>query len=552
MDWEQAIREGAGHHKAGRLHDAERCYREVLRENPDQPDAMYLLGLLAHQAQRKDAALGYLARAAALRPNVAAWQHHLAEAWLATGELDQAIAAYRKAIAIEPSRAEVRVSLAVALSRNAKLDESVAQFEKAFSLGLNHPDAFLHYAKVLLGRGDRLRGDWDNASEACRKAVALRADSAEAWQTLGEAVGRLGKLDESVDAFRRAIALKGDYERPYHGLGVALAQQGKLEEAIGSFETALRLRPQYPEAHQGLAAIYHKMGKIDAAASHYVTAISQRPANVDVRFEYAALLENKGDIRAAIDQYQVILRFQPDLKDVRFHISALEEGRDAPPRAPVKYVVAYFDSFASNFDEHLTKALAYRGPELMLKAIREHGGVGEPAGTLDVLDLGCGTGLMGQGIRLIARRLVGVDVSAGMLQKARARGIYDELLHDDLVAGLAKMTAAGRTFDLIVSSDVFIYFGDLGPVFDLISKALRPGGVLAFLTESAEAGQTESHGPDSRLLPTRRYAHSLAYLRRLCERAGLEVTSAERVCARLEKDQPVEFWLVVGRKQSAG
>jgi predicted TPR repeat methyltransferase len=549
MDWQQAIREGAEHHKAGRLHEAERCYRQVLQENPDQPDALYLLGLLAHQAERKGAALGYLARAAGLRPNAAAWQHHLAEAWMAAGELDQAVAFYRKAIALESSRAEIRVSLAIALSRRGSYDESIAEFDRAFSMGLNHPEAFLHYAKVLLGRGNRLKGDWQQAADACRKSIALRGDSAEAWQTLGEAVGRLGKLDESVEAFHKAISIKGDYERPYHGLAVALAQQGKIDEAIASFETALKLRPQYPEAHQGLAAIYHKTGKLDSAIHHYISAISQRPTNVDVRFEYAALLENKGEVQQAIDQYRAILRFRPDLQDVKFHIAALEEGRGAPAQAPVKYVTAYFDGFSSNFDEHLTKALAYRGPELMLKAIREHGGLGDPAGTLDVLDLGCGTGLMGLAVRPMAKRLVGVDVSTGMLEKAKARAIYDELFHDELVMGLAKLTADAREFDLVVSADVFIYFGDLASVFEGIGTVLRAGGVLAFLTESAETGEGPWQGPDARLMPTRRYAHSLDYLKRVCARAGLEVVSAERVSARQEKDLPVGFWLIVGRRR---
>src|SRR5262249_8995897 len=108
---------------------------------------------------------------------------------------------------------------------------------------------------------------------------------------------------------------------------------------------------------------------------------------------------------------------------------------------------------------------------------------GPPERTLDVLDLGCGTGLCGAQFRPWARTLMGVDQSAGMLARARARGIYDELTESDLASALRKY--ADR-FDLIVASDVLLLVGDLAPVFDAVARALHPGGRFAFTVDIAE------------------------------------------------------------------
>jgi predicted TPR repeat methyltransferase len=190
--------------------------------------------------------------------------------------------------------------------------------------------------------------------------------------------------------------------------------------------------------------------------------------------------------------------------------------------------------------------LNYRGPELLLEAVKEL----RPRTPLDVLDLGCGTGLVGELFKPMARRLSGIDVSAGMLERAQARGIYDQLIHDDLAIGLHKLAQDGGppAFDLVLAADVFIFFGDLGTVFAGVGKVLRPGGMLALLTESAETDDAPWTGPDWRLLTTRRYAHSHPHLERLCRENGLEVKSARRVEARQERDQPVMCWLLVASK----
>jgi predicted TPR repeat methyltransferase len=175
-------------------------------------------------------------------------------------------------------------------------------------------------------------------------------------------------------------------------------------------------------------------------------------------------------------------------------------------------------------------------PELIASAVA----AARPTAPLDVLDLGCGTGLCGPVLRPMARTLAGVDLSAAMVEKARARGVYDRLDVGDLVAF---MRASGRCYDLLVAADVFIYLGDLSPAFEAAAGCLRPGGggMLAF---SAEAGTGERYAMGPK---TRRFTHAEPYLRRLAAMYGFEEQSFEPITVRIEAGRPVAGYLVVLR-----
>lgn len=178
-----------------------------------------------------------------------------------------------------------------------------------------------------------------------------------------------------------------------------------------------------------------------------------------------------------------------------------------------------FDAFAGEFDRHLVDDLDYRVPQQLAALLRGH--LGEAR--LDTLDLGCGTGLVGDALGALARSLVGINLSAQMLDVARRKGRYDVLHHADVTTWLA--TADPAAFDRVVAADVFIYLGDLERVFEEVAHCLRPGGAFAFSVESCA-------GEDYRLLPSGRYAQSAAYLQRLAARQGLKVLAQEPVLIR--------------------
>ncbi len=160
--------------------------------------------------------------------------------------------------------------------------------------------------------------------------------------------------------------------------------------------------------------------------------------------------------------------------------------------------------YAETFDRDLIDNLNYQSPRLLAQLIART----VPADArLDILDIGCGTGLMGEGLRALKRILTGVDLSPNMLEQARRRGIYDRL--SKATSRRSWMTQTDQ-FDLTVSTDVFIYIGDLAGIFAGVRRALRSDGLFCFSVEAVDDG-------DFVLRPTLRYAHSLAYLTKLAD-----------------------------------
>lgn len=205
-----------------------------------------------------------------------------------------------------------------------------------------------------------------------------------------------------------------------------------------------------------------------------------------------------------------------------------------------RYVAKLFDDYADRFDDHLTGALAYRGPQVLLDALdRAAGGATR---FRHVLDLGCGTGLMGVALAGRAHRIEGADLSARMLEKARRSGRYDALEQADVVTFLDQVTPGA---DLIIAADVLVYIGDLAPLFAAAARVLAPGGLFAFTVQAAVDG-TFALGPDLR------FAHSAGYLRGLAALAGFAVLVLDPVSTRRDGGRDVPGLVAVLAKAGRG
>jgi predicted TPR repeat methyltransferase len=222
------------------------------------------------------------------------------------------------------------------------------------------------------------------------------------------------------------------------------------------------------------------------------------------------------------------------------HMLAALEGKTTAT-APHDYVVGLFDGCAGYFDRHLVDELGYKVPKDLHRAVVQI--VGPDQQEVDVMDLGCGTGLCGPLFRNMARTMVGVDLSPGMLAMASRRNLYDRLVTGDITEELRKNE---NTYDLILSADVFIYVGGLEQVFEAVSAALRPNGLFAFSIETEE--EHDGHV----LRPTGRYAHSIGYIRRLAEASGLREVCLEESVLRMDKGQPIDGYIVVLGKSGEG
>jgi len=284
-----------------------------------------------------------------------------------------------------------------------------------------------------------------------------------------------------------------------------LAEQGDHAAAAELMEQALELAPEWP-AGWDLAGGYN---------------------------------EKAGNVAAAIAAWRKLEALDDDgVFGARLKLAAHKAG-PAGEGTAVGYVEALFDQYAAQFEQSLVGKLGYRVPDLL------DGLVGEEMTRLGIsgferaLDLGCGTGLMGEKLRAKVGHLEGVDISAAMIAETARKGIYDSLQKAELVATL---NARRADADLVTAADVLIYCGALQPILNALLPAMRPGGLVAFSLE-AHDGDEEVF-----LRPSLRYAHGVEATRTALLAAGLDLLRFESAVLRFDRGAPIMGLLIVARR----
>jgi predicted TPR repeat methyltransferase len=293
----------------------------------------------------------------------------------------------------------------------------------------------------------------------------------------------------------------------------------------------------------------------------------------DRRFEFARDFQLRGDLAAAADLLEQATELAPGFASAWFllgeireqlggreeAIAAFRSAREADPddrhgaslrlmrlgaeglsAMPPAYVRALFDQYAPKFESALIDDLGYRAPALLFKAVLSaRAAVRKPAFFKRALDLGCGTGLAARAFAKEVDEFIGIDLSPGMIERARATGLYAQLEVADMVQGLASKPHAGA--DLVLAADAMVYLPDLGPVLQEIHRVLVAGGLLAFSLERHE-------GDGVMIGAGLRYVHGVIYVRAVVESVGLNVLRFEEVSARNEDNRPVPGLVVVAEK----
>ena len=378
------------------------------------------------------------------------------------------------------------------------------------------------------------------AEAAYRRTLALNPRFAEAHNNLGNVLRAQGRAEEAVAAYREALACGLDHPLVHYNLASALKAAGNAVPAERHFHRALAEEPAYAEAFNNLANLLRDGERLTESATAYRRALALRPDWDEAHDNLSGalyLLHEQGRREEAARFARLWLRDHPDHPVAR-HIGAAIAGLATEERASDAYVRQVFDLFAGEFDDKLVGELGYRAPALLAEAVAGAGIAAD--GSLEVLDAGCGTGLCGPLLRGFARRLEGVDLSSGMLERAAARGLYDVLEAAELGAFLADRPAA---FDLIVAADVLSYFGALNGVLVQAAAALRPGGRLAFTVERLEDGEAPC-----RVGPHGRYAHTEHHVRDCLTVAGLTVLRIAHDTLRHESGEPVAGLVVLAAR----
>ncbi|MBL0354915.1 MAG: tetratricopeptide repeat protein [Dechloromonas sp.] len=415
------------------------------------------------------------------------------------GEYEDAEKLYRRILDVAPDNADAMHFLGILLHHRGCSEDAVELIGRSITLEPGVADRYNNLGNVLVECGRAVE-----AAKAYRQALALQSDHVDAWNNLGAALRALGEFNSSAAAYRKAIDFAPEQPDAYNNMGNLLSGRGQIKEAVAYYCKAITLTPHHPEARRLLGIAYYTLGQTNAAAEVFRSWLVDEPDNPIAKHMYAAC-----------------------------------SGHGVPERAPDDYVELTFDGFAASFDAKLGR-LDYCAPQLVAEAVAR--ACGTPAGALDGLDAGCGTGLCGPLIAPYVRHLTGVDLSAGMLDRARSRSVYAELVKDELTAHLRRRSNA---FDLIVSADTLVYFGSLEAVSMAAASALRPDGLLVFTVEEAfDDTSTEGY----RINPHGRYSHHRGYVARILSDSFLVVEAIDSAVLRREGGSAVKGLVVTARK----
>ena len=378
------------------------------------------------------------------------------------------------------------------------------------------------------------QGKLHEAESGYRSVLRIRPEDPDALHFLGMLHFHRGQRTEAIQFVRRSLASLGSNPHAWNNLGNMLLACDQPQEAADAYEKATHYGAQMAETWYNRAVCLRRVRQYDLAIDCFLKTIEIQPQYAPVYERLGMMLYSLGRFVEAADVYRKWLVQEPDNPVARHMLSALS-GEDVPARAGDEYLRVLFDRFAGSFDENLSE-LGYRAPELLAATLGEYVATD---GRLEILDAGCGTGLCGPLLRSMARRLVGVDLSAGMIDKARPRNVYDELVVGELCAFMRTRPGA---FDVIVSADTLVYFGALEEAADAARQCLRPGAVLAFTVERLAQGEEPY-----RLQPHGRYAHREDYVRQALLNAGFGRVDIKPVVLRRERGEDVHGHLVAAR-----
>ena len=420
------------------------------------------------------------------------------------GELPAAARALNVAQRKAPRDARVPLVGMRMAQRAGNVKGAISTARRALDLAPQWPVAMLELGALLASAGEPQQGQ--EAMRLAHQAVALEPDDAQVLSNAAGIATACGDVPRAFEWVRRGVDRSPDNPRLRLALAQMLAAARQPAEAKAQFDQLAERFPGDPAVVLGQLGCALATGQPEAARQYADRALALRPDDANARYWHA-----------------------------------VAHGR-TPPTQPAASIASLYDSYAPGFDAHLAHDLHYRLPERIGQLLRSL----YPDLRFNVLDLGCGTGLVGACLGRIKGHIVGVDLSARMIQQAQRRGVYSKFHRVNLLDALAH-TPAGH-YEVITCADALIHVGELTPVVQGAWRVLKAGGYFIFSCEAAREGE-----PDLALrLDGNRYAHRDTAVETLCRQAGFAEVGIEQLpMLRLEGDAPLPGFLVVARKPAA-
>lgn len=557
-------------HEDGYLDEAEQIYRQILETAPEHPDVLNLLGLVAQAKGIHEEAASLFTKALRQSPDFAPFYFNLAVSLNAWDKPVEALDAYNKALSLKPDFKEAYNNIGGIYESLNQAQNAEQAYKQAIQIDSSYAEPQINLAM--------LQQDFNALNDLSQKFP----NEPSAFFYLGEISFNKGHLDEAADYFGLAERLAPNNAEIKVRLGTLLTAQGKTANAKQKLEEALALEITVP-ALINLANIETEQTNFTQAESLYKKALDLNPNDIDARLNYADMLYREKRLHEALEEYRKAVILNPDIPEISNNLGIIlkdfgeyEEAlglffnallkkpeqeefsvniaetivllsrsdkekalkitqnwlKQSPENVFAKHTIAslkgekiadteiysqkLFDTFADNY-ELVIKNIGYN----VVRELRKL--TGDVKGT--IVDLGCGTGLVGETYQTVGTELIGVDISEKMLEKAGRKGIYKELIHSGIKEFLQNKPSA----DLFIAADVFGYIGELTEIFKMISPSL-----LAFSIEE------DSQIKDYNLSDSGRYKHNPEYIKALLKSTGYNNIKSKKIILRQENGKNVE------------
>ena len=266
------LEKGLAHQNAGRLQEAEAIFQSILQEQPRHPDALHLLGVIAHQVGKHEMAVKLIENAIKINPTMSEFYNNLGNVFLELGRPEDAIARYEQALAIRPDFAEVHNNIGYALQKLGRPEDAITSYKQALAIKPDFAEAHNNLGNALLELGRQTA-----AIVRYEQALAIKPDYTEAYNNMGNALLELGRQTAAIVRYEQALAIKPDYAEAYNNMGNALLELGRMDDAIARYEQALAIKPDFAEVHNNMGNALRELGRPEEAIICYEQALAIKP-----------------------------------------------------------------------------------------------------------------------------------------------------------------------------------------------------------------------------------------------------------------------------------
>ena len=575
MSYELMFKKAVDLHFSGALNEAEQIYRQILETAPNNADVLNLLGLIAQQRGFHQEAVSYFYKAAENAPKHFPIFFNLAVSLEALEKHLEALEAYAKVLELKADIKEAHFGRAKIFWHLNQKDTAEQEFLKALNIDANYVEAQTDLAEMkndiaklieisekhqdfeavfyYLGRRKFKEKNFKTAEKYLRQANKL-TDSAEIKVLLAETLLEENQEKEASALFYQALNLNPHNAEASLKIADIESKNQNYKEAEKYYKRTLELEPENLSAHTNYANMLCKTNRTLEALEEYRSAVIIAPETPEISYNLALILKELKDYEQALSLMFNAFYSAPEHIDWSINLAETlalyyktesekatkiaQNWFEKMPQNPVakhilnaltgtsdfneaEYNRILFNTFAPTYEETL-KNIQYAVAEKMAEFCGKIKG--------NILDLGCGTGLVGEALKTPENKITGIDISEQMLQIAEQKKVYSRLIKADIVEFLQKNS---ECFDLITAGDVFCYFGDL----ENIIKKIYPQKLVFSLEINP---QIETF----KIQPNGRFMHNPKYVENVLRTTGYTKIASTSLILRKEEDAEVSGLII--------